>query len=79
MGESKTPFKTNVDQKLGPFKASKKSRKTGFWKPIRATEVDVAKEKTDRIKWLLKWVLFLPLSAYALLWLLVLLVDLFKS
>ena len=79
MGESKIPFRTNLDQKVGPFKKRTEGSKTGFSKPIKATRVDDAKEKTNRIRWVLKWVVFLPLSVYALLWLLLLLIDLFKD
>lgn len=78
MGESKTPFKTNIDQKVGPVKARRKIRKTGLGKPIKAVKVDEAQQKSKRLKWVLKWVLFLPVSAYALVWLLVMGVDLFR-
>ena len=79
MGKSKTPFKTNLDQKVGPFKKRRENSKTGFSKPIKATRVDDAKEKSNRTKWILKWVVLLPLSVYALLWLSLLLLDLFKN
>ena len=78
MGESKTPFKTNQDQIVGKTKTGKIRKITKFWKPIKTTKVDIAEEKAHRIKWVLKWVLFLPLSAYALMWLLVLFFDLFN-
>ncbi|MCW8925492.1 MAG: hypothetical protein OQJ84_04480 [Xanthomonadales bacterium] len=79
MGESKVPFKTNVDQKIGPFKRLKRNRAADSRKPIKATKVDDAKEKSNRIKWVLRWVLILPLSVYAFVWLVLLLIDLFKT
>ena len=78
MGNSKIPFKTNVDQKIGPFKRSKRASKSGLGKPIRATRVDIEKEKSNRIKWLLMWVLLLPLSIYAFSWVVLVAIDLFQ-
>jgi hypothetical protein len=47
-------------------------------KTIRAVKVDAAKEKKRRMIWILKWVVILPLSAIVLMWLGVILIDLFK-
>ena len=79
MTESKTPFKTNVDQKIGPFKKRRPGSRTSLTKPVkRATKVDPTKEKSQRFKWILKWILLLPLSIYALVWLLLVVFDLFN-
>lgn len=81
MGESKIPFKTNVDQPVGTASARRflsTKRLTGLWrvkrKPLRVTKVDDTQKKILRIKWTLKWMVLLPLSVLTLLWLLVLLV-----
>ncbi len=82
MGDSKIPFKTNTDQfKTGQFR--RKSRLSGYLsgkrKPLKTTKVDLAEEKENRVIWMLKWVLLLPLGIYALVWLLVVVIDLFSS
>ena len=86
MGKSKIPFKTNLNQIVVLDKAGRARRadlaarfRSSKPKPIRAAKVDVDKEKRNLIRWVLKWVLLLPLSAYVLMWLLVLLVDFFKA
>lgn len=79
MAESKTPFKTNLDQKLGPFKKRRWGTRTPLTKPVKsATKVDPAKEKSNRFRWILKWILILPLSIYALVWLWLIVFDLFN-
>jgi hypothetical protein len=79
MAESKTPFKTNLDQKLGPFKKRRRVTGTPLTKPVkRAAKVDPAKEKSNRFRWILKWILILPLSIYALVWLWLIVFDLFN-
>jgi Flp pilus assembly protein TadB len=45
-------------------------------RPFRATRVDEAAEKAQRIKWFLKWLLFLPLSVYVVIWFLLLMYEL---
>lgn len=79
MGESKIPFKTNLDQKIGPLKKRLKNRPGDVRKPVKATEVDVAREKAERIKWVVRWVLILPVSVLLLLWMLLLFIDLFTT
>lgn len=86
MEKSKIPFKTNVNQSLVQDKAGRR-RKTKLSesylasepKPLKVKKVNIAKEKTHRIIWLLKWILLLPLSVYVLTWSLLLLVDLFNT
>ena len=50
----------------------------GRRKRIEAAKVDPEKERQRRLLWYLKWAFLLPLSAYALIWLLVLFIDFFK-
>jgi len=50
----------------------------GKRKRIKAAKVDPEKEKQRRLLWYLKWAFLLPLSAYALVWLLVIFIDFFK-
>lgn len=86
MVKSKIPFKTNVNQSSVSDKDGRR-RKTRLSesylaskpKPLKVKKVNIAKEKTHRIKWVLKWILLLPLSVYVLVWSLLLLVDLFNS
>jgi hypothetical protein len=86
MVRKKVPFKTNVDQSIVLDKAAQ-SRRTRLNariqaaqpKPIRAQRVNPGWEKKQRIYWVLKWILFLPLSLYALSWFLLLLVDFFTT
>jgi hypothetical protein len=85
MAESKIPFKTNLNQTIDTVESRRiqsKKRITRFLaekrRRVRATEVNIPQERTDRIKWMLKWVLILPLSVYVLMWVLVILIDLFK-
>jgi len=60
----------------------RKTRISGYLsrkrKPIKASRVDPVAEKKQRLAWWLKWVIILPLSAYALGWIVVILIDLFK-
>jgi hypothetical protein len=82
VGDSKTPFKTKARQpKSG--QSSKADRLSHYLggkpKSSKKIEVDPIKERTHRIFWVLKWVVFLPLSVYALFWLLVLIKDLFQT
>lgn len=82
MGESKTPFKTNTNQSL-TAKPRRKSRLSGYLsgkpKPLKTTEVDLDKEKNHRRFWILKWVLLIPLSGYALFWMMVIIFDFFNT
>jgi len=82
MGENKTPFKTNINQSV-TAKPRKESRLSGYLsgqpKPLKTTKVDLDKEKNHRIVWIMKWVLLLPLSVYALFWLLVYIFDFFNT
>lgn len=89
MGKRKIPFKTNLDQPVGkvPDTPSKRpphthSTKGGIWirkknRPIRAKVVNKKKERAVLLKWILKWVIAIPVSAYALVWLFILMRDLF--
>ena len=83
MGNNKTPYKTNFkrSEKAATSKPVRKTKRGNNAKPraIRATRVDESAEKAQRIKWFLKWVLFLPLSIYAVMWLLLLMFDLFSA
>jgi hypothetical protein len=85
MAESKIPFKTNVNQPIGTAESRRIQKKRRIarrlaekQRQINATKVNIPQEKTRRIKWTLKWVLFLPLGFCALMWILVILIDLFK-
>jgi hypothetical protein len=79
MAAGKTPFKTNVDQKLGPLKKRRQGSGSSLTRTVkRAAKVDPAKEKYNRFKWILKWILILPLSIYALVWLSLIVFDLFN-
>ena len=85
MAESKIPFKTNLNQPIGTAESRRVQSKRRIARilaekrrRVRATRVNIPQEKTDRIKWMLKWVLILPLSAYVLMWVVVILIDLFK-
>ena len=86
MAKSKTPFKTNINQVVVLDKAGRARRAdlaarflSSKPKPIGAAKVDLDKEKRNLKRWVLKWVVLLPLSAYVLMWLLVLLIDFFKA
>ena len=83
MSRRKVPFKTNVDQPIDIDKAGRTKRKRSFLslkrKPIKASVVDPVQERTQRTKWTLKWAVLLPLSVFLLMWLVLLLLDLFKS
>ena len=47
-------------------------------KAIKADKFDADKVRLRRLMWWLKWVFILPLSAYALVWLVVMFIDLFQ-
>ena len=83
MGNNKTPYKTNFERsgKTATSKQVRKTKRRNIAKPwaIRATRVDESAEKVQRIKWFLKWVLLLPLSVYAVIWLALLMFDLFSA
>ncbi len=51
---------------------------SGKRKPIKAAKVDPVKENKKRLAWWLKWVIFLPIFAYALTWIVIIFIDLFK-
>lgn len=51
---------------------------SGKPKAIKVDKVDPDKERIGRLMWWLKWVFLLPLSAYALVWLLVIFIDFFN-
>ena len=92
MGKSKIPFKTNIDQSI-PRPAAKPTRravqdditKGGIWirtkktRRIRAVVVNLKKERNLLIKGILIWVVAIPLGVYFLVWLLILMIDLFTT
>jgi len=61
---------------------ARKTRISGYLsrkrKPIKASLADPVEEKKQRLIWWLRWVVFLPLSAYALTWIVIILIDLIK-
>ena len=81
MDRGSPPPNRNIDQKQKP-QTRRKTRISGYLsrkrKRIKTSRVDPVKEKKQRAIWWLKWVIFLPLSAYALAWIVVILIDLFK-
>ncbi len=89
MGKRKIPFKTNLDQPVGKASDAPPKRplhthstKGGIWiqrktRPIRAKVFNAKKERAILLRWILKWVIAIPLSAYAIVWLLILMRDLF--
>lgn len=60
----------------------RKSRISGYLagkpKPIKTARVDPTREKKRQLIWWLKWVFILPLWVYALVWLVIILIDFFK-
>ena len=92
MVKSKVPFKTNVDQSIRKASANPPKRtagpnpitKGGIWirsgrrKRIRASVVNPKKERAHLVMWLLKWVVTVPVAAYLMVWLLILIADLFS-
>jgi len=91
MVKSKVPFKTNVDQSIRKVTTPTSKRtgenpitKGGIWisrknRPIKAAVVNPKKEKTRLIVWILKWVVAIPLFAYFLIWLVIMMTDLFNT
>lgn len=81
MDDRKPPSKNRLSQRTGGRRRAA-TRISGYLagkpKPIKAARVDPDKEKQRRLMWWLKWVFLLPLSAYALVWLLVIFIDFFK-
>lgn len=92
MASSKIPFKTNLKPSVGKAtglrttragRSRKVKRATGLSssgrKRLKVTKVNVKLERARKIKWVVKWVLIIPLSIYAFAWLVVLLIDLFAT
>jgi len=91
MGKSRVPFKTNVNRPegksaSGPLGQPVKPRKTndGYWlrpqdRPIKAYLVNQEKERKKLTKWLLIWVVGIPIGVLALVWLFILVIDLFTT
>lgn len=92
MGKRKIPFKTNVDQsvdrsvwlpKTEEGRLRRKKRAAGLEggkkKSLKATKVNPGKERLNRFLWVLKWILVLPLAFYGLTWIVIIMLDLFKS
>jgi hypothetical protein len=63
-------------------RARKKTRISGYLvgkpKTIKAARVDPELERKRQLVWWLKWVFILPVCAYALVWLVIIFIDLFK-
>jgi hypothetical protein len=92
MGKSKIPFKTNIDQSI-PRPAARPTRTAaqdditngGIWIRTKKTRrispvvVNLKKERSQLIEWILIWVVAIPLSAYILVWLLIVMIDLFTA
>jgi hypothetical protein len=91
MGKSRVPFKTNVNRlgskpdadTLGKPAQSGKTNE-GYWlrrqdRPIKAYLVNKEKEKKKLTKWILLWVVGIPLGVLALVWLFILIFDLFTT
>jgi hypothetical protein len=85
MGEAKVTFKTNSHQVPGSNARLPRMRKSRISDYLRArprainpTRVNEAKQRIQRIFWAMKWILILPLSAYILVWLMLILADFFK-
>ena len=81
MNRAPRPSNKNPDQNR-TRKTRRKTRISGYLsrkrKPIKASLVDPVEEKKQRLIWWLRWVIFLPLSAYALTWIVIILIDLIK-
>lgn len=82
MSQNKTPFKTNTNQSIAA-KPRGESHLSGYLsgkpKKLKTTEVDLDKERSHRLIWVLKWVLVLPLSFYLFSWLLIYIFDFFNT
>ncbi len=85
MAKSKIPFKTSLNQPIGTAESKRIQRKRRVARrldakrrQIHATKVNNPQERIHRIKWMLKWVLFFPLSLFVLMWVLVILMEVFK-
>lgn len=83
MARSKTRFKTNVDQPIVSGKRRRVQRNESYLagkpEPINAGELDPSVERVSRLKWILKWVIGLPLAVYLALWFMLSMFDLFLS
>lgn len=85
MAEHGTTLKTNssrVRRQDGRVSSRRKTRigdyLRGKPRAIKTTRVNEARQRNQRIFWVMKWVLLLPLSAYICIWALVMLADFFK-
>lgn len=85
MAESKIPFKTNLNQPIGTAESKRIQEKRRSARRLDAkrrqthtTKVNDPQERVRRIKWTLKWILLFPLGLFVLMWVLVILVELFK-
>ncbi len=81
MADEKKSAKTRNDQPLtGPWRRA--TRISGYLsgkaKPIKAVLVNPVIERKRRMKWWWKWVILLPLCAYALSWFVLILIDFFR-
>jgi|GEM_PF-3247072 len=91
MGNSSITFKTNANRPVRKPAASALNRptqggraNTGYWlrrrdRPIKARLVNPEKERKKLAKWILIWVVAIPLGFMAMMWLFLLIVDLFNT
>jgi hypothetical protein len=81
MDHRKPSSNTGTNQHI-PRRTRIKTRISGYLsgkpKRISATRVDPVKERQQKALWWLKWVIILPICAYALVWLAIIFIDLFK-
>lgn len=79
MNDQKSHSNSSLNQRKN---RRRKTRISGYLagkpKRIKATEVNIDKERKQKALWWLKWVFILPLCAYALVWLVIIFIDFFK-
>jgi len=83
MAKRRTIFKTNVDQPIVIRKSSRVKSNKDYMadesKSIRASVFNEPEERAKRLKWILKWIVALPVGTYLLLWFLLSMFDLFMN
>jgi len=91
MGKSSIPFKTNVNRPIRKPAADSLNRpaqseitNTSYWlrrqdRPIKAYLVNPKKERNKLAKWILIWVVAIPLGFMAMMWLVLLIIDMFNT
>lgn len=85
MDESRAAFKTNGHRvRRQDMRASNRQKSRigdylrGRPRAIKTTRINETSQRNQRIIWIMKWVLLLPLSAYTFIWFLLLVADFFK-